>query len=282
MKLYLEQKYDKVIYSSKYLIAVGDIPIGLVAHLDTVYRTPPDNIYYDRVKGVVWGDNGLGADDRAGIFSIIELLKKGYRPTVIFTTDEEVGCHGAEALVKAIPEPPTALKYIIQIDRHGSCDCVFYTCRNPEFIEYVETFGFRFARGSFTDITVIGPAWNVACVNLSTGYYDEHSPIEILRPSEMFNTITKIERMLKEATEAASFEYKSGIEEVDEAVEYGWDPSYGITKEEWLTYLGPKVQCVMCGTKDYAFNYDKIQSSTGEYYICPECNEGVNDGLFNY
>lgn len=88
--------------------------------------------------------------------------------------------------------------------------------------------------------------------------------------------------MLKEASEAPAFNYQCGTDARDEATEYGWDPSYGISKEEWLTYLGPKVECVMCGTKDYAFNFDKAQVSGGECYICPECNEGVNDGLFTY
>lgn len=285
MKIYLDAKYKEVIASPKYLVAIGDIPIALIAHLDTVYKTPPHNIYYDRVKNTVWGDNGLGADDRAGVFAILELIKRGYRPTIIFTTDEEVGCHGAEALVSAIPEAPTAIKYIIQIDRHGSHDCVFYSCHNYEFTNYIESFGFSFARGSFTDITIIGPAWGVACVNLSIGYYDEHSYAEILHPNEMYNTIIKIERMLKEANEAPYFDFPVldyPTDEEDEATLYGWDPAYGISKDEWLTYLGPKVQCVMCGEKDYAFNYDKIQDSTGEYYICPDCNEGVNDGLFKY
>ena len=50
MKHYLNSKYDKVIATKQYLIAVGDIPVGLVAHLDTVFKNPPDNIFYDRVK----------------------------------------------------------------------------------------------------------------------------------------------------------------------------------------------------------------------------------------
>ena len=95
MKHFLESKYNKVISTKEYLIAVGDIPVGLVAHLDTVFKHPPTNIYYDRVKNVMWSPDGLGADDRAGVYAIAQILKTGVKPTIIFTTDEELGCVGA-------------------------------------------------------------------------------------------------------------------------------------------------------------------------------------------
>ena len=63
MKGYLEQRYDNVIATKDYVVAIGDIPIALVAHLDTVFKYPPEEIYYDRVKNVMWSPAGLGADD---------------------------------------------------------------------------------------------------------------------------------------------------------------------------------------------------------------------------
>ena len=44
---YLKTTYKDVVYTRDYLYAKGEIPIGLVAHLDTVFPAPPDNIYYD-------------------------------------------------------------------------------------------------------------------------------------------------------------------------------------------------------------------------------------------
>ena len=122
MKHYLNMKYENVISTKEYLIAVGEIPVALVAHLDTVFKEPPHNIFYDRVKNVMWSPNGLGADDRAGVYAIVQILKSGLRPTVIFTTDEELGCLGAEALAEQIKIPPADLKYVIQLDRRGSND----------------------------------------------------------------------------------------------------------------------------------------------------------------
>ena len=76
-------------------------------------------------------------------------------------------------------------------------DCVFYELNYPEFEKYIESFGFVTAYGSFTDIVVLCPAWKVAGVNLSTGYYNEHNFIEYLRPNQLMATIDKVEKMLR-------------------------------------------------------------------------------------
>ena len=144
MSKYLKTKYKEVYFTPDYIVAVGDIPIAVVAHLDTVFTSPPENIFYDRVKNVMWSPEGMGADDRAGVYAIVQLIKQGLRPTVIFTTDEERGALGAEKLVKDYSEAITELKYIIQLDRRGSNDCVFYDCENPAFEEYIETFDYLY------------------------------------------------------------------------------------------------------------------------------------------
>lgn len=205
LSTYLKSKYKRVVSTKDYIYAIGDIPIALVAHMDTVFRTPAENVFYDRRKNVMWSPEGLGADDRAGIFSILQILRKGFRPHIIFTTDEEKGCLGADKLGR-IKCPFDDLRYIIQLDRRGSNDCVFYDCDNPDFIDYVEKFGFVEAIGSFTDICSICPEWKVAGVNLSVGYYNEHSIGECLLVGQMLATIDKVCAMLSEAT-IPSFEY---------------------------------------------------------------------------
>ena len=131
MSLYLKSKYKKVIETPDYICAEGDIPIALVAHMDTVFPIPAREIFYDRSKNVIWSPSGLGADDRAGVFAILQILKQGLRPHVIFTTDEESGALGAMALGNE-ECPFKDLRYIIELDRRGANDCVFYDCDNPE------------------------------------------------------------------------------------------------------------------------------------------------------
>ena len=97
---YLKARYNKVLITKDYIVAIGDIPIALVAHMDTVFTHPAENMFYDERKGVLWSPEGLGADDRAGVFSILKILQENLRPSVILTTDEEKGGIGALALSK--------------------------------------------------------------------------------------------------------------------------------------------------------------------------------------
>jgi len=59
---------EKVIATPGYIVAFGEIPVAVVAHADTVFKTPPaiENFFYDQEKDVIWNPDGAGADDRAG------------------------------------------------------------------------------------------------------------------------------------------------------------------------------------------------------------------------
>ena len=88
----LQKKYNNVIVEedNDYIIAVGDIPIALVAHMDTVFQTPPANIYYDQEAEIVWSPTGGIGDDRVGIFLIMKLLQQTkLRPYIFLIND---GC----------------------------------------------------------------------------------------------------------------------------------------------------------------------------------------------
>lgn len=270
MEKYLKSKYETVYATNEYVFAVGDIPIALIAHLDTVFRLTPEDIYYDRVKNVVWSPDGLGADDRAGVYSIVQIIKQGLKPSIILTTDEETGGKGAYALVKTFPAPPTALNYIIELDRRGSVDCVFYDCENPEFTEYIESFGFIRNWGTFSDISIICPNWKVAGVNLSIGYNNEHSYSEILNIGHMNTTIKKVIDMLK--CESKPFEYKEAVRA--NKLDFDWDPSYGVSKSLWNTWhTGEKMlECYDCGLADFEYNLFPVKGIDGELiYLCSDC-----------
>lgn len=197
MAQYLKPRYDKIIHTQDYIVAIGDIPIALVAHMDTVFKEPVQDMYYDQQKGVIWSPEGIGGDDRCGIFAIIKIIQSGLRPSIILTTDEEKGGLGAAALAeKKCPIP--GLKYMIELDRRGTNDCVFYDCYCPEFSQYVSSFGFCEAYGSFSDISFLMGAWEICGVNLSVGYHGEHSETEIVKIAPLYDTIRKVKNMLNE------------------------------------------------------------------------------------
>lgn len=279
---FLKNTYDEVKSTKDFIYAEGDIPIALVAHLDTVFSQPPKNIYYDPNKGVVWSPEGLGADDRAGVFAILKIIKSGLRPHIIFTTDEEKGGVGASQLIMVKPEQPfKKLKYIIQLDRRGTNDCVFYECDNKKFIKYVESFGFAENFGSFSDISILCPAWKIAGVNLSVGYEDEHSVSETLHVNALFLTIQKVINMLKDAKQASHFKYipakwyekyyysnKKHNDFYDMLSGYDdyWYGDYG------YSLLTDEVICDKCG--NVFQEYETIPVELPDHtlkYICPDC-----------
>ena len=204
---YLKTKYDKVEATYSYIIAYGDIPIGLVAHLDTVHKMQPVEIFHDQEEDVLWSPQGLGADDRAGVYAIYNLIELGYRPHIIFTTGEESGGRGASVLTAVHEESPfEELKFLIELDRSGFDDCVFYNCDNEDFEKYINSFGFETEVGSFSDISILAPAWKVAAVNLSIGYKKEHTMSEHLYLSALKNTVCRVESILKDKT-SIKYEY---------------------------------------------------------------------------
>lgn len=261
MTSFLKKKYKDVVATNAYVYAEGNIPIGLVAHLDTVFSKPPVEIFYDTRKNVMWSPQGLGADDRAGIFAIIKIIQSGLRPHIILTTDEEIGGVGATELAK-LPCPFKDLRYLIQLDRRGTNDCVFYDCDNVDFIDYVEEFGFTEAWGSFSDISVLCPAWEIAGVNLSVGYRDEHSYEELLYVSPLLSTIDKVKKMLT-AKDIPSFIY---IPSLASFKTWNWRTGCGYDNN----YLYMKCPC--CGKN---FSYEElipVQLLDGStIYMCVDC-----------
>lgn len=280
MYRFLQTKYKKIYYTKDYVFAVGDIPVALVAHLDTVFTSPPENIFYDRTKNVMWSPDGLGADDRAGVYSITQIIKYGLRPSIIFTTDEEMGALGAEALIKDFPKSPVDLKYMIELDRRGSVDCVFYDCDNPEFEEYVESFGFITDWGSFSDISMICPVWGVAGVNLSIGYEHEHSYQEILYISRMLATTKKVITML-ESIDKDTKEFKYIPSKYSSYHFSKLYPTDGIW-DDWGDFSATKdyssflkdrlLTCAYCGGKDFDYNLFPTKTSDGKtIHLCSDC-----------
>ncbi len=264
MAQYIKAKYDNTIITKDYIIAFGDIPIALVAHMDTVFKVPVSNLYYDQKKGVLWSPEGLGADDRAGIFAIIKILQEGYRPSIILTTGEESGGVGACAICDRFPDCPIpGLKYMIQLDRHGTNDCVFYDCYCPEFVNYVESFGFCERWGSFTDISFFMPEWEIVGVNLSVGYEDEHSRCEILNINPLFDTIRKVKKMLSEK-DIPDFLY----DEISPIKNSAWWKSVGQTN--WFD-----CKCSKCKKAYSEYELFPVLGIDGKTkFYCPDCIVG--------
>ena len=73
--------YEPII-DPDFIYAEGTVPVLLVAHYDTVLKNPPSNIIND--NGVLSAKNGLGADDRAGVYAILKIIEKYLKCLMVF------------------------------------------------------------------------------------------------------------------------------------------------------------------------------------------------------
>lgn len=172
-------------------------PIALIAHCDTVAKSPPADIQIQGGIVSVRGGGVLGADDRAGVAAILAIIDAGYRPQVYLTTGEEIGGVGATALADSDYYPEDSLNLLIQIDRQSGTDFVTYDCESLRLDSYMTKAGFRKSVGSFSDISILAPAWGIAAANVAAGYFGQHSHTEYLVLPHLQHTISRIKRMLK-------------------------------------------------------------------------------------
>lgn len=288
MRDVLVSKYtaENVVATPSYVYALGEIPVAVVAHADTVFKAPPDidNFFYDQEKEVIWNPDGAGADDRAGVFAILMLIRKyKLRPHVIITTGEESGCIGAGKLIVALPQFPKDLRFMIQLDRRGHTDSVYYDCDNKEFEEFINKFGFKTEWGTFTDISLLAPAWKVAAVNLSIGYEDEHHPVERLHVDWMYETIEKTANILhyvdKNRKTVPTYPYIPAADSWHyRPYGYGW---YDDDDDDLYDPWDAKDRCLMCQKKEKPEDMLQIWYPHGmhPYSLCLNCYSKVCDQI---
>ena len=187
----------------------------LVAHLDTVHSQRVHDICKSDDGNILMSPQGIGGDDRCGVFALVQTYQSAQiKPWLLFCCDEEIGGLGAKKFCRAhkhhqLPNDLDNLKFLIEIDRKGKNDAVFYNCANPDFEEYITSKGFKTAQGSFSDISLIAPELGIAAVNLSSGYYHAHSLHEFINRSHLNNTIQKVIEIVSDSTnhDFPKFEY---------------------------------------------------------------------------
>ena len=208
MNTYLSGKKYEVINEDGFLYAKGDIPVLLVAHMDTVHKEQCKKII--DVNGHKSSPQGIGGDDRCGIFIIMNLVKE-LHCSVLLCEDEEIGAVGARKFTQTDYIKNLDVNYMIEFDRKGSKDAVFYSCDNKDFIDFVtNATDFEFANGSFSDISVLMPAAKLSAVNLSCGYYNAHTKDEYVVYSEMMHTVEEAKALIgTECTEPFKYIAKS-------------------------------------------------------------------------
>lgn len=202
--------------SNSFILVKGEAPVMLVAHLDTVHANAVKTICKSDDGNIWMSPEGIGGDDRCGVYGITQIHNQAQlKPWLLFTCDEEIGGVGASGFSKnisgknnKIQQQLKGLKYIVELDRKGSNDAVYYGCGNKEFEDYVTSKGFKTAYGSFSDISVIAPELKIAAVNISSGYYNAHTQHEYINIEQLNIVIARIIEMIDESAQNSVPKYK--------------------------------------------------------------------------
>ena len=222
LELLLEDNGYIPVNKKGFLYAEGNIPVLLVAHIDTVHDDIPSIICFSEDMRYVMSPQGIGGDDRCGVYIILQLIRD-FKCHVLFCEDEECGGRGANKFTESKIKPD--VNYIVEMDRRGSNDAVFYKCDNPEFTEFVLGFGFSENHGTFTDISVIAPHLKTAAVNISAGYFNEHRQYEYIDMLAVENNIRRIGEMIM--ADSKHFKYIKRCEDSRQLSmfgDWGWVP----------------------------------------------------------
>ena len=195
---------------------------------------------------------------------------------VLLCEDEEVGCIGAKKFTSGSLRPQ--VNYIVELDRRGSNDAVFYHCDNPEFEDFVTSFGFETAGGSCSDISYIAPYLETAAVNISCGYYCEHQRYEYIHLEEMKLNAARVAQMVTQQTE--HFEYREQQDNFfgGRVYQYSmWDMASERGTYKWLSPL-PKEAKIKLGTAELIMSHAKIDRQGKVHRYIPELNAAVQTG----
>ena len=171
----------------------------LVAHIDHVYEEKGWDkrpILYN--EEYIWSPQGIAGDDRCGVYAVMKLFKE-LEVNALFTDQEERGGIGA---IEAC-ECPQLVKtpYFVEIDRRGHREAVFYNDEEelvPEFVKKISKY-FSIGQGTFSDISILGAHFNIASVNLSAGFQNEHQKsAEYIYLPALEYTIKTIPKLIEE------------------------------------------------------------------------------------
>jgi len=166
-----------IIDKSPYYIIVNytekEIP-ALNAHLDIIGDEIPKKLIED--CNIIKTNGILGGDDRCGVYIMLELIQRKIKDYMyIFFFDEEIGCIGSNKFNEKIN--PTCF---VGLDRCGFNDIALYGYDNDELTKTFTNIGYEIKQGSITDVAVLAQKYGIACVNLSVGFFNEHTTSEFI------------------------------------------------------------------------------------------------------
>lgn len=185
---------------------VADVYPCVVAHLDQVQRNHSKDFIAVETDDIIFGYSpsnrcreGLGADDKNGIWIALQCLKEFDIIKVAFFVGEEIGCVGSGRCDMWWFEN---CQYIIEPDRRGSSDLITNISGDlcsEAFKDYIpmKDFGYSEKSGLMTDVLeLLERGVGISCINLSCGYYEPHTDDEFTVKVDLLNCLELVKTII--------------------------------------------------------------------------------------
>jgi len=239
----------------------GIMPLVCV-HTDIVGNIPPTKDQIVKSRGVLSVREDakvLGADDRAGVYIALGLLHRKDLNFAFFAQEETGGKGSTQFAMREDLEQYNAFIGLDRASRGGKQNVATYGYNNEGLIAL---FDFPESRGSMCDSSVLSGYCNIACVNLSVGYENEHSNKETLDLGLLQETL-QVMKDLVVPYEVYTYE----VQEMD----WGFPDDFKSTWRSRGKYEA--IVCDNCGTADILYMVDGM-------HICELCIPEVEETYF--
>lgn len=179
----------------------------IAAHMDQVQEKHSKDFIAYEAEDIIIGfspkrreQQGLGADDKVGLWIGLMCLKKFDCLKLAFFVEEEVGCRGSD---KADMDFFKDCRFVIEPDRREHEDLItqigWTSLCSDDFLK--EKFGYKETDGMMTDIeTLKDNGLTISCINLSCGYYNPHSDQEFVYKPAVSNCLAFVEHVIETCT----------------------------------------------------------------------------------
>lgn len=190
---------------------VANVYPCVAAHLDEIHIPCEREVVIEEDKiftvDRLWNKVGCGADDKNGLWIILNLLcSEAILKAVLFVQEERTGdiagCRGARACDLSFFND---VKFVLECDRKGSSDVVsigkdeLVLC-HQDFIPQgiLRRYGYEMVKGGKTDVVELKMrGLQIPVCNISCGYYDAHKNSEYTLFPELQNCLSFVRGVLK-------------------------------------------------------------------------------------
>ena len=191
----------------------------VVAHLDQVQRHHSKDFKAVVTEDIVFGYSpsqkeyqGLGADDKNGLWIALKCLETFDVIKVAFFVGEEIGCVGSS---KCDMNFFADARFVVEPDRRGGNDLITeisgYDIASEAFLNAFDyaSFGYKKTSGLMTDVLELTERGvGVACINMSCGYYSPHSDEEFTVIADLLNALDLVKHIITTCTDVYAHKAK--------------------------------------------------------------------------